>query len=141
VRRIRRPLMRRLAMLASRYRDSPLLEAGGAVGRRMPDVELERGPQRRRIHQLMGVRPVALFLDHPPLALDAALGLETVVVGEGAWRDPSGLLARRFGAPRVLIVRPDHYVGWAGEPADAGELARAARMALGAEEGSGGIPG
>lgn len=127
VKPVRRYLLRRVTMLATRYRRSPLL-APGATAERVPDVEL-RGPSgRRRLHELLGTDPALLFLDRPPVEI---ADVRAVGIGEGGWDDPSGLLAKRFGRDRVLLVRPDHFVGWSGAPRDRAALERAVRAALG----------
>ncbi|MFN3649813.1 MAG: FAD-dependent monooxygenase [Armatimonadota bacterium] len=132
VRPLRRPLMRRLTMLAGSYRQSPLFPArGGPAGERVPDVELQGLRGSSRLHPLLGLGPALLFLDHPPVEVDPAFGIPTIPIGRDGWIDPSGLLAYRFGECQVLVVRPDHFLGWAGRPESRAELEQAITAALG----------
>jgi 2-polyprenyl-6-methoxyphenol hydroxylase-like FAD-dependent oxidoreductase len=132
LRALRGALMRRATMLAPRYRESPLLSSARApVGRRVPDVELEGSEGARRLHDLIGSGPALLVLDSPLRTLGSAFDGPTIVLGERGWEDRSGILARRLGTRGVLVVRPDHFVGWAGVVQDAGDLERAVATATG----------
>lgn len=129
-----------------------LLGGGVRAGDRMPDAELVEaatGAPRRVFEVTAGTRHTLLLLtgvEAPaaqiaPLAriADAArarfgdlLGIVTVAAAEdddspsvaGALRDPAELLHRRLGAasPTLYLVRPDGYVGFRSQPAEAASL-------------------
>ncbi|HEY2436999.1 MAG TPA: FAD-dependent monooxygenase [Solirubrobacteraceae bacterium] len=93
------------------------------LGRRMPDLDLVTADRPLRVFELLrGARPVLLNLgdtgrfDITPWAdrvqlIDAQYG--------GAWELP---VLGAVAAPTAVLVRPDGYVAWVGEPGDPGLL-------------------
>jgi hypothetical protein len=91
------------------------------LGRRMPDLDLVTAYGPLRVFELLhGARPLLLNLgergdlDITPWAdriqlIDAS--------HEGEWELP---VLGVVGAPTAVLIRPDGYVAWAGEPADLG---------------------
>jgi 2-polyprenyl-6-methoxyphenol hydroxylase-like FAD-dependent oxidoreductase len=130
---VRRSMMKRMAMVAWRYTASPLLGSGKGVGRRVPDVELSGPDGIHRLYDIMEGSPLLLCLGRRPPVLPEPLphGVRTLLVGNGGFADPAGLLARRFGNGTIVVVRPDQFAGWNGRPADGRELLRAALRVLG----------
>ncbi len=114
----RRHLAATLSGLAIRY-DAE--DAGPLVGRRMPDVDLETADGRTRV--------LALLRDARPLLLTLG-GRGDVEHAE--WRDRVRFVDARIDGPLELpilgetpppsavLIRPDGYVAWAGDLADAG---------------------
>jgi 3-(3-hydroxy-phenyl)propionate hydroxylase len=89
------------------------------IGRRMPDLDLQTpdGPTRASalLHE---ARPVLLDLAGPT-TVDASLesgGVRRVGARyDGPWELP---VVGEVPAPSAVLVRPDGYVAWAGEPTD-----------------------
>ena len=103
------------------------------VGRRMPDLDLSAGDgQALRVYELLReARP--LFLDFEQRGTGPAAEWSGRVhcvdaAYEGSWELPAvGVV----DAPAAVLVRPDGYVAWAGEPGDPG-LTSALRAWFGA---------
>lgn len=100
------------------------------IGRRMPDLDLATADGARRVFSLLhAARPVLLNLgaadaigDVGPIQkIDARYG--------GAWELP---VIGAVPAPTAVLIRPDGYVAWAGEPADP-KLREAMRTWFGVE--------
>jgi 3-(3-hydroxy-phenyl)propionate hydroxylase len=89
------------------------------LGRRVPDLDLDTADGTRRVFTLLhAARPVLLNLAEPggfditPWAdrvelIDANYG--------GTWELP---VLGPVAAPDAVLIRPDGYVAWVGEPAD-----------------------
>lgn len=90
------------------------------VGRRMPDVDLHTavGPQRA-CELLRSARPVLLHLgDDEASDLDAWSDRLDVVAARSdapTWELP---VVGSVDAPSAVLIRPDGYVAWVGQPAD-----------------------
>jgi 3-(3-hydroxy-phenyl)propionate hydroxylase len=91
------------------------------VGRRMPDLDLIAADGPLRVYSLLhDARPVFLNLSEPGVfdigrwgdrvrSIDAAY--------RGAWELP---VLGAIPGPAAVLIRPDGYVAWAGEPAQEG---------------------
>jgi 2-polyprenyl-6-methoxyphenol hydroxylase-like FAD-dependent oxidoreductase len=96
-------------------------EAHPLLGRRMPDLDLQTAEGPLRVYELMhAAKPVLLNLGEPG-ALDTTPRADRVRLVEasydGKWELP---VLGVVDAPSALLVRPDGYVAWVGEGADAG---------------------
>ena len=86
------------------------------AGRRMPDVPLAAG--RGRLYELLrSGRFVLLTADEQP-------------GGTGPWAGRVEVAARTRPHPRLILVRPDGYVAWATDQADAARRDAELRQAL-----------
>ncbi len=91
------------------------------LGRRMPDLDVVTADGPRRVFELLhGAKPALLNLGDPgrfditPWAERVKL-IDAENVGE--WELPVlGVVT----APTAVLIRPDGYVAWVGEPADPG---------------------
>ena len=89
------------------------------VGRRMPDLELETADGPRRISELLhDAHP--LFVDLTGTDRPAGAGLPDRVrsctgTAEGPWQLP---VIGEVAPPPAVLIRPDGYVAWAGDPTD-----------------------
>jgi 2-polyprenyl-6-methoxyphenol hydroxylase-like FAD-dependent oxidoreductase len=89
------------------------------LGRRMPDLDLVTADGAVRVFELLyGAKPVLLKLGEPG-GVDIAPWADRVQLTEaeydGAWELPAlGAVA----APAAVLIRPDGYVAWVGEPTD-----------------------
>ena len=91
------------------------------LGRRMPDLELVTANGPLRVFSLLhDARPVLLNLGEPggfditPWA-DRVQMIEAIYVGR--WELP---VLGAVTAPTAVLIRPDGYVAWVGDPADPG---------------------
>jgi len=91
------------------------------LGRRMPDLDLLTADGPLRVFTLLhGARPVLLNLGEPggpditPWADRVRLIDATYA---GTWELP---VLGAVPAPAAVLIRPDGYVAWAGDPADPG---------------------
>jgi 3-(3-hydroxy-phenyl)propionate hydroxylase len=91
------------------------------VGRRVPDLDLDTAGGPRRVFTLLhAARPVLLNvgerdgLDITPWA-DRVELIDAKYVG--TWELP---VLGAVPAPAAVLIRPDGYVAWVGEPADPG---------------------
>jgi 2-polyprenyl-6-methoxyphenol hydroxylase-like FAD-dependent oxidoreductase len=104
------------------------------LGRRMPDLDLITANGPLRVYTLLHkARPVLLNLDEPP-AFDLSPWADRVRLVNakcrGAWELP---VLGRVPAPIAVLVRPDGYVAWVGDPTQVG-LADALTTWFGATE-------
>jgi 2-polyprenyl-6-methoxyphenol hydroxylase-like FAD-dependent oxidoreductase len=91
------------------------------LGRRMPDLDLVAGDGPLRVFTLLReARPVLLNLSEPG-GVDIAPWADRVRLIEakyaGLWELP---VLGEVPAPAAVLVRPDGYVAWAGDPPDPG---------------------
>src|SRR5690606_22464089 len=91
------------------------------LGRRMPDLDLETANGPRRVFELLhAARPLFLNLGAPG-GFDITPWADRVHLVEasyhGAWELPA---LGAVSAPAAVLVRPDGYVAWAGDPAQPG---------------------
>jgi 2-polyprenyl-6-methoxyphenol hydroxylase-like FAD-dependent oxidoreductase len=91
------------------------------VGRRVPDLDLETANGPRRVFTLLhAARPVLLNLGEPG-GFDITRWADRVELIDaeyaGTWELP---VLGAVPAPAAVLIRPDGYVAWVGEPADPG---------------------
>jgi 3-(3-hydroxy-phenyl)propionate hydroxylase len=91
------------------------------LGRRMPDLDLDTADGPLRVFALLHeARPVLLNLGEPG-GFDIAPWADRVQLVDGSydgrWELP---VLGEVAAPTGVLVRPDGYVGWVGEPTDPG---------------------
>jgi 2-polyprenyl-6-methoxyphenol hydroxylase-like FAD-dependent oxidoreductase len=90
------------------------------LGRRMPDLDLVTADGPLRAFELLhGAKAVLLNLGEPGGFFDIAPWADRVQLAEasyeGAWELP---VLGSVSAPTAVLVRPDGYVAWAGDPSD-----------------------
>ena len=91
------------------------------LGRRMPDLDLVSASGPLRVFELLhDARPVLLNLGEPG-SFDVAPWADRVqpidAEYDGPWELP---VLGEVAAPTAVLIRPDGYVAWVGEPADPG---------------------
>jgi hypothetical protein len=91
------------------------------LGRRMPDLDLATAEGSLRVFELLhDANPVLLNLGEPG-AIDIAPWADRVALldasYDGQWELP---VLGVVSAPSAVLVRPDGYVAWVGDGADAG---------------------
>jgi flavin-dependent dehydrogenase len=91
------------------------------LGRRMPDLDLVTADGPLRVFELLhGAKPVLLNLGQPG-GLDIAPWTDRVQLIDasynGEWELP---VLGPVTAPTAVLIRPDGYVAWVGEPDDPG---------------------
>ena len=89
------------------------------LGRRMPDLDLVTGDGPLRVFELLhDARPVLLNLGEPG-GFDITPWADRVQLIEathdGEWELP---VLGAITAPTAVLIRPDGYVAWVGEPGD-----------------------
>jgi 2-polyprenyl-6-methoxyphenol hydroxylase-like FAD-dependent oxidoreductase len=91
------------------------------LGRRMPDLDLVTSGGPRRVFGLLhDARPVLLNLGEPGgFDIGPWAGRVELIDAKyvGPWELP---VLGAVAAPAAVLIRPDGYVAWAGEPADPG---------------------
>lgn len=102
------------------------------IGRRMPDLDLQTADGGTRASALLhDARPVLLNLSRPDVLDGSAWAGSVRLVKaqyDGLWELP---VIGEVPAPPAVLIRPDGYVAWAGDPTDP-ELAAAASTWFGA---------
>lgn len=82
----------------------------------MPDLDLVTSAGPRRVFSLLhAARPVLLNLGAGDAFGDVAPGQKVDASYSGAWELP---VLGAVPAPAAVLIRPDGYVAWAGEPGD-----------------------
>jgi 2-polyprenyl-6-methoxyphenol hydroxylase-like FAD-dependent oxidoreductase len=107
------------AMLAALDLHYDFGEGHHLVGRRMPDLDIHTADGPTRVFALMhSAQPVLLNLGTPG-AFDVSPWADRVRMVDatyaGAWELP---VIGAVAAPAAVLIRPDGYVAWAGEPTD-----------------------
>jgi 3-(3-hydroxy-phenyl)propionate hydroxylase len=115
------PRKRFAAMISGLDIHYDLGEGHPLLGRRMPDLDLDTTAGPRRLFTLLhDARPVLLNLGEPG-GFDIAPWADRVEPIDanyaGTWELP---VLGAVAAPAAVLIRPDGYVAWAGEPADPG---------------------
>jgi 3-(3-hydroxy-phenyl)propionate hydroxylase len=91
------------------------------IGRRMPDLDLERGGGTLRVYSLLHTaRPVLINLGRPGSVTVGAWAERVPVIDasySGPWELP---VIGAVDAPDAVLVRPDGYVAWVGDGTRAG---------------------
>jgi 3-(3-hydroxy-phenyl)propionate hydroxylase len=90
------------------------------LGRRVPDLDLDTADGQRRVFTLLhAARPVLLNLGEPG-GFDITPWSDRVELIDakyvGTWELP---VLGAVAAPAAVLIRPDGYVAWVGEPTDA----------------------
>jgi 2-polyprenyl-6-methoxyphenol hydroxylase-like FAD-dependent oxidoreductase len=86
------------------------------LGRRMPDLDLLTSTGPRRVFSFLhAARPVLLNLGAAGAFGDVAPVQKVDASYGGAWELP---VLGAVPAPTAVLIRPDGYVAWAGEPGD-----------------------
>jgi 2-polyprenyl-6-methoxyphenol hydroxylase-like FAD-dependent oxidoreductase len=91
------------------------------LGRRMPDLDLVTADGPLRVYTLLhDAKPVLLNLGEPG-GFDVAAWADRVQLidaeYDGVWELP---VLGAVSAPTAVLIRPDGYVAWVGEPTDPG---------------------
>jgi 2-polyprenyl-6-methoxyphenol hydroxylase-like FAD-dependent oxidoreductase len=91
------------------------------LGRRMPDLDLVASGGPQRVFSLLhDARPVLLNLGEPG-GFDVATWADRIQLIDAEYAGPWELPALgAVSAPAAVLIRPDGYVAWVGEPADPG---------------------
>ena len=91
------------------------------VGRRMPDLDLVTADGPVRVFTLLhAARPVLLNLGGPG-GSDVTPWADRVQLTDADYAGPWELpVLGAVPAPAAVLIRPDGYVAWAGDPADPG---------------------
>ena len=96
-------------------------EGNPLLGRRMPDLDLITAQGPLRVFELLhDARPALLNLGEPGGAEIAPWGDRVQSIDaeyDGAWELP---VLGDVTAPTAVLVRPDGYVAWVGDPTEPG---------------------
>ena len=91
------------------------------LGRRMPDLDIVTTDGPLRVYSLLhDARPLLLNFGEPDSIDTAPSGNRVRVLDaryDGVWELPA---IGGVSAPKAVLIRPDGYVAWAGEPAQSG---------------------
>jgi 2-polyprenyl-6-methoxyphenol hydroxylase-like FAD-dependent oxidoreductase len=89
------------------------------LGRRMPDLDLTTAAGPLRVFELLrDAKPVLLDLGDPG-GLDIAPWADRVQLIDAEYAGPWELpVLGAVSAPTAVLIRPDGYVAWVGEPSD-----------------------
>ena len=115
------PRKRIAAMISGLDTHYDLGEGHPLLGRRMPDLDLVTASGPLRVFTLLhDARPVLLNLGEPG-GFDITPWADRVQLTDakyaGAWELP---VLGAVTAPAAVLIRPDGYVAWAGDPAHPG---------------------
>ena len=115
------PRKRFAAMMSGLDIHYELGEGHPLLGRRMPDLDVITVDGPLRVFTLLhAARPVLLNLDEPG-GLDITPWADRVqlvqATFDGAWELP---VIGPVSAPTAVLIRPDGYVAWVGDPSQAG---------------------
>jgi 2-polyprenyl-6-methoxyphenol hydroxylase-like FAD-dependent oxidoreductase len=115
------PRKRFAAMMSGLDIHYDLGEGHPLLGRRMPDLDLVTADGPLRVFTLLhDARPVLLNLGEPG-AFDITPWADRVQLADakyaGTWELPA---LGAVTAPGAVLIRPDGYVAWVGDPADLG---------------------
>ncbi len=115
------PRKRIAAMITGLDLHYDLGEGHPLLGRRMPDLDLVTASGPLRVFTLLhGARPVLLNLGEPGgLDITPWAGGVRLIDADyaGPWELP---VLGAVTAPAAVLIRPDGYVAWAGDPAHPG---------------------
>lgn len=111
----RKRFLRRTAMINLKYKKSEIhLDSTGPAGMRLPNVILrsKNGKTIRLYEQLTsGINIISIHNTEKP-----TIDFPVLQIGEEGFNDPSGELVKLIGVSQGwIVVRPDNYIGWAGE--------------------------
>jgi hypothetical protein len=115
------PRQRIAAMITGLDLHYDLGEGHPLLGRRMPDLDLVTASGPLRVFTLLhGARPVLLNLGEPG-GLDITRWAGRVRLIDADYAGPWDLpVLGAVAAPAAVLIRPDGYVAWAGDPAHPG---------------------
>ncbi len=115
------PRKRLAAMISGLDIHYDLGEGHPLLGRRMPDLDLITADGPLRVFTLLhDARPVLLNLGEPG-GFDITPWVDRVQMIDAKYVGPWELpVLGAVTAPAAVLIRPDGYVGWFGEPADPG---------------------
>jgi 3-(3-hydroxy-phenyl)propionate hydroxylase len=114
------PRKRLAAMISGLDIHYDLGEGHPLLGRRMPDLDLITADGPLRVFTLLhDARPVLLNLGEPGFDITPWVDRVQMIDARyvGPWELP---VLGAVTAPNAVLIRPDGYVGWLGEPADPG---------------------
>jgi 3-(3-hydroxy-phenyl)propionate hydroxylase len=115
------PRKRIAAMMSGLDVHYDLGEGHPLLGRRMPDLDLVTADGPLRVYALLhDIRPVLLNLGDPG-SFDITPWADRVRLTDAKYAGPWELpVLGAVTAPAAVLIRPDGYVAWAGDPAHPG---------------------